>query len=246
MVDQDYMELIHYEIDGIITAEDRDRLHRYLKEDPEAQALHESVQAVDPPPTLRPSILNTLPNNLYAQETTRDLSAGWFDFLQRRPKLGFSLSFAVGLACGLIWLTLPFELADVNNSDLMGTVQAVDSSQNLLLLSSLDVVEDDFSMTTELKRSETSVFIAMHLRSTEELELALVFDQGDLQFSGFQTEAATKNDLDMDLARVSLRHQGENRFVFAFTDKTAAATAIAVRVYNPELIYENSFDTAPK
>ncbi|MCG8604170.1 hypothetical protein MJD09_04110, partial [bacterium] len=214
MVDREYIELMHYEIDGVIAADDRHRLQTYLEGNPEAQALHEelkrvsntlqAVQSVEPPATLKRNIFNNLPKNLYGQKRAPERTIAWFDFLKRKPKLGFSLSFAVGLACGLVLFTLPSDMTDVNNSDLMGTMQAFDSPQSRQQLSSLEILEDGFSISIELQRAEKSVFVAMHLRSAQELEFAFEFDQNDLQFSGFQTKEAIKNDLHIDMTRVSL------------------------------------------
>ena len=256
MIDAAYVDLMHYEMDGVITSEDRERLRQYLVEHPEAQAFYNDltgvsnmlaeVQTVDPPPNLKKHILNRLPKNKYSRTAKPKVSSGWLGFLQRRPRLGLSLSFAVGLAGGFIVFSLLAGLPDMNDSDLLGTMQRHDSSENLQRLSKLEIAEDEFSMNLELKRTEDFVLAVMQVTADKELEFVIEFDPNDLRFSGFQRGEQTQNNLRMDDGRVSLRHVGHNSYIFAFTDTDSSISNISLKVYDGELIYENTLSSGRK
>ena len=75
MIPEKTIELIHKEIDGELTSNEKSSLQDLLKNDPEAQKLYDNLMStaghlekmpdIDPPPDLKEGIMAGLDENLY-------------------------------------------------------------------------------------------------------------------------------------------------------------------------------------
>ena len=75
MIDRKYIELINYEIDGIITPEQRSQLQEYLLKNPKAKKLYQELTAtnsmvnsmpeIEPTENLKKRVLNSINFNKY-------------------------------------------------------------------------------------------------------------------------------------------------------------------------------------
>jgi hypothetical protein len=102
MTDSGHLALIHADIDGELDGQQRHELARYLLADPEARALREDLRRlctmldalgdVDPPPQLRQSILDALP------QSTPPRARSWWS----APRLRYAALIAGVLAAGTV------------------------------------------------------------------------------------------------------------------------------------------------
>jgi hypothetical protein len=102
MTDSGHLALIHADIDGELDGRQRHELARYLLADPEARALREDLRRlcttldalgdVDPPPQLRQSILDALPQSTPPRSRSR-----W-----SAPRLRYAALIASVLAAGAV------------------------------------------------------------------------------------------------------------------------------------------------
>jgi hypothetical protein len=130
MADSGRLELIHAEIDGELDGRQNAELARCLLADPEVRALREdlrrlctaldALEDVDPPPQLRQSIVDALP------QSTPSRARSWWS----APRLRYAALIAAVLGAG----TVVYETLDgprPATSDVAGTMAAADAPTTL-------------------------------------------------------------------------------------------------------------------
>jgi len=114
--DDEFDRLVNDELDGVATPEQKAELARRLAEGESARARYQEIQtvfgmldrieSVDPPPSLRMSVLRAVESRTRA----RSERGGWRDLLAsgfgKRPGLGLGYAFAVGAVVGALILAV--------------------------------------------------------------------------------------------------------------------------------------------
>jgi hypothetical protein len=137
MIDRSIVELIHRDVDGVISPEESARLQRILASDAEARKLADDLRALvrgfaamapqEPPATLKPAILRSLAS----REARTRLSAGletWRGMFTLRP----ILTFAGGAVAGILLFAAISGIVGqpgTHEQDLVGTMVPVESNE---------------------------------------------------------------------------------------------------------------------
>lgn len=224
MVEQAYLELIHKEIDGVITPAEKSRLANYLKANPEARKVHreltglaralDELPALDPPPGLKSGILGRIAagNN----RTQRSGDAG-------RWRLAYG--FAAGLAAGLLLLALAGDFfqgeTTLNIADLQGTL-VISESPGEGAIAAHPLEAPGVSGELRLRHTADTGILALDISAAAETAITLRYDDDTLQLSGFIAREGGVAALDNHDGRIRFRHQGSNRYSLIFRKLSAA------------------------
>jgi hypothetical protein len=134
MLDKSVIGLINSDLDGMASAEERDRLRQIFAENPEARKYAEQLRALSrglaeidravAPPTLRPAIMRSL---LEPSTASRRESRGPARGFSLRMPLGLKpvLVFAAGLAAGLVLFAVGTRVmapGGMDEKDLVGSL----------------------------------------------------------------------------------------------------------------------------
>ncbi len=134
MLDKSIIALINSDLDGVASAEERERLRRICDKDPEARKYAEELQALSrglaqvergvPPPTLRPSIMRTI---LERSTAPRRESRGLIRGFSLRMPFGLrpALVFAAGVGAGLVLFAVGVRVmapGGMDEKDLVGSL----------------------------------------------------------------------------------------------------------------------------
>ncbi len=180
MADSGHLALIHGEIDGELDGRQRAELASALLADPEAQALREdlrrvcaaldALEGVDPPPQLRRSILDALP------QSTSSRARSWWS----APRLRYAALIAGVLAAG----TIVYETLDGPRpaaSDVAGTMAAAGA------LTSVDTVRlgnGVVSGRVSLYRDRAGLGLEFELVASAPVDVLVASDGHTLRVNG--------------------------------------------------------------
>ena len=180
MADSGHLALIHGEIDGELDGRQRAELASALLADPEAQALREdlrrvcaaldALEGVDPPPQLRRSILDALP------QSTSSRARSW----RSAPRLRYAALIASVVAAG----TIVYETLDGPRpaaSDVAGTMAAAGA------LTSVDTVRlgnGVVSGRVSLYRDRAGLGLEFELVASAPVDVLVASDGHTLRVNG--------------------------------------------------------------
>jgi len=141
-----YIELIHKETDGLITASEKRELEEVLNKDPDLRRLQQElkqtseilrqVPPLEPSPSLKKKIINSIDFSRYASRIER---ADWLSRLTGwlwTPKFRLAYATAAGMVMGivlsLLLLQSPFSNEPIPLSELYGTIGINDKNYETL------------------------------------------------------------------------------------------------------------------
>jgi hypothetical protein len=184
MIDKKYLELIHKDIDKVITPREKVKLDNYLKNNPEAEELYhelakteellDTLPDVDPTENLKKRIMNSLDYNKYAQNRKRSILDGLFK--RRRPV------FALGVVAALILIGLfisnPNLITTFDQKDVAGTMGMRSAEQVEMLDIEIEGVSGSIQVIkgSGMESSDYSFGFSVELISSGNYELEIAFD----------------------------------------------------------------------
>ena len=129
MIDEKYIELMNYEIDRVITADQKIKLHNYLSESKEAREYYDELKSAsgslnqlqdkEPSENLKKLIMNSIDFSLYAPVHKQSRIA----WLGTAFRLRYISIFAAGLLASVfIYSLFTINPAPVNEDDITGTI----------------------------------------------------------------------------------------------------------------------------
>lgn len=237
MVDREYIELMHLEIDGLISANDRQRLHRYLEAHPEAQQLFDKlhkvchlldkVEEVEPVEDLRERILGRIDFDRYVKEVRARARPNPLKSLLNtwtyRPRFRYAYAFSAGLVLGLLVSFLlfaeVFEQASVKPSQVSGTV--VSQAGEWQVLQRLVIDEDAVRGVVVLRRSGRLLQLDVTLQTSGPITLTLQ-KPAQTGLEGFQRVTGRVTSLEIDTGKVQVTSDAATRYRLSFETPTHA------------------------
>lgn len=248
MNDQRSIELIHAELDGEISAEERDELKARLDADPALQALREElralsrtlgrVQPVEPPPGLRARILAAV-----RPPPRRSILASLLPNWPAPVMLRYGMAAAFGAAVAAVALQLgtlqPSGETDVR--DLVGTISRYQTPAAPDQSISLDSRGISGSVATSSQGG--LVVLDFDLSASRPTEIVADYSRAGLQFSGFaQFEDATAR-LDAGGGRIGFMQQTDHRYAVFFSPVGPESGAIELRfLADGRLIHQETLE----
>lgn len=225
MVEQAYLELIHKEIDGVITPAEKARLEAYLKSNPDARKIHreltglaralDELPALDPPLALKSGILG----RITAGKNRTLRSGGIAGHSGNAGRWRLAYGFAAGLAAGLLLLALAgdffHEETTLNIADLQGTL-VISESPGGGAISARTLEAPGVSGELRLRHTADTGILALDITAAEETAIAFTFDAAALQLSGFIAREGGIGALENRDGRIRFKHRGSNRYSLIF------------------------------
>jgi hypothetical protein len=233
MINKDYLELIHKDIDRIITPQEKQILDNYLKNNPEverlyndlleSEALLDKLPEMEPDENLKKRILNSIDYNRYVPETGRKAQKNLF----RRRKPGFILSFSLGLIAGIIiiisFISNPGLINTVDENDISGTIGLTSEKVDLF-----NIQEDGISGTVEIiKGAKTSgtksglyhYGFNFNLSSADSYELVLQFNPSKISLETFTSPGFDNVRMNEDNGLININSEGSNSYSLLFSSE---------------------------
>ncbi|MGH7600739.1 MAG: hypothetical protein ACREOI_30655 [bacterium] len=264
MVDEKFVELIHQEIDAENSSDETATLKAYLAKNSEARKLYDDlavaanmlreVKTVEPPGTLKKSILRSIQPDRYAVRAKKPAPGGirnLVDMLFGAPsyQLKYAYAFAFGLMAGLFIYALMSntsqQQAEIDNSNLYGTLARLDAAGNFAAVDSMAVDLAAGRVSMQVKSSAKQVIAELHLNMINETTIQLEFEENDLGFSGVsQSNSRAGMAFSRDGHILKLTTRGESRYMIAFANKTPAATSLRFKLFASDTLrYETTLET---
>lgn len=218
------LELIHGEIDGRISATEREELRALLDADPklreirsELQKLAESfekVQPLDPPAGLRARILNAI----RPPEKPAGLAA-WFPAWPMPTALRYGGAVAFGAAAAVVALQLGGVGQGTPGMDvtgLAGTMARYQQPGPAGDISAIQLNLNELHGTITSHLGEGLVILDIDLTTTRPVAIVADYDSGRLRFSGYaQTDDSAMSVTNND-HQIIVNHEGPQHYAVFF------------------------------
>lgn len=198
MLDSETRELIHQEIDGANSPEASRRLKAILKTHPEARELYEELasmgklleqmEAVEPPATLKPSIMASVRR----RQTPQPARTPWFrrsiSLLQKSATPRYALAFAFGMAAMLLILQI-FKLPPGSGTqnllpDITGTMLPPQQAKEAALVERVNFSASGIEGVLTLRRLIQALVVELQAESAVQARFVLAYDAGAFSVAG--------------------------------------------------------------
>jgi hypothetical protein len=184
MVDEKFVALIHQEIDAENSPDETAKLKAYLAQSTEARKFYDDlaaaanmlreVKAVEPPGNLKKNILRSIQPDRYAIRAKKPALGSIrsiVDMLFGAPsyQLKYAFVFAFGLMAGVFIYALMSstsqQQAEIDNSNLYGTLARLDAAGNVQAVDSMAVDLKAGRASMRVKSSPKQVIAELHLNT---------------------------------------------------------------------------------
>ena len=206
MLNRQQIELIHQEMDGVNSPDERAAFRSLIERDTEARALEaelrnvtlllDRVGSIDPPRHMTEAILNALPQQVPRISGWRALGESLkaiSDGFQQRPKFALVTSLCVGLVAGFgVYAALAgtVSIDHSDTSDLAGTLFERRAADELKTVDEVTIDVDGASGRVGVKTAQNIVFVELELDVEQALEVQLAFDAGAYGIRGFSRQGS--------------------------------------------------------
>jgi hypothetical protein len=195
MGEKNIADLIQRDLDGALSPEEKLRLEREIASNPQTRRMHEefralkdalgSVDQVNPPVTLKPSILREIQRRSAPVRARQSAPAPF----RARPALGYAVALAGGIVVGIIGFALFSSLpATVDRNDVIGTLSSGGSVKGMTPGPELGIRGEGVRGTVRTESSKDFELIHCSLENERPAEVVMTFDPAK---SGV---VATRND----------------------------------------------------
>jgi hypothetical protein len=226
MIDEKYLELVNKEIDGEITPKEKERLEKYIEENPELKQLYidmiktsdllDEVEEMEPSINLKKSIINSLDPNLHKKAEKESVVNRILNIFLPHPKYRVAFAFVLGLFVGFLVLnTFFYKQQTLEISDLYGTI-GLNENSNYENLENFPVQSPDINGAINIKRKDDVLFLEMALKSHKEYDLLVRFNPENLYFIEFIPHSKNEFVISNQDNYLQTTCLGDNKFIFSF------------------------------
>jgi hypothetical protein len=238
MIDERTLNLINADVDGELTAAEKEELDRTLEGSAEARAMRNellklgnllsNVPSQSPPPGLRAKILDQLRP---PKAVSRFSLGALFESLQPLP---MGVAFVAGLLLTAGFYEMSAErTAPGSAASMVGTMVTGKAGGLNLLENNLYFSSDDFSGTVSLVENNGLYVLNFDLDSRDRKQIEVGLDRTGLSFGGFaETPGNSDNVIDsVSIAGGTLRVASQGRQKFAvFLRETGRGQKVAAEL----------------
>ena len=249
-IEQHIVELINAEIDGEISAAERDELEAHLRSDAEAKALYDELaglcrtldgmQEMAPPPHMRHIILDAAKDSPQPQP-----AEPFWKGLLVAPPLHYASMFAAGSLVTFLIVSSNriSEGAFDEVTDLVGTISSDVGSAENSAAGTIQLSDQTLAGTVRGHRNGQLMVIDFDLTSTRPVEIIARFADRDVWFNGFAQLESDGLTISAQTGQVTLRMAGKRRYaVYLHNASDSAATVSLQFIAAGNLIYEDNLN----
>jgi hypothetical protein len=247
MIDEKYLELIHAEIDGEISASGRELLQQHLESNPDSQAFFEDMKKISdffdeadtrqPPPQLRADILESIPKPR-KDNSFRLFGLGWLSPVNLRYTTAFATGALVVLAA--VSLKSWTDRSPLDMSDLVGTMTRHESLAGASTADRIALDLEQLTGSVSLQRSNSFLVIEFDLDSTQVVEVMASFEGSNIRFSGVAQLEDGPTTVTADGQSFSLLNDGEQKYAIFLNNPGDMQTEIELKFFaDGKLIHES-------
>jgi hypothetical protein len=209
MVNRKIVELMHKEIEGVISNSEKARLDQHVTNNSSAQKIYQELQSIikplnsvndlDPPSNLKKNIMNAIDLNLYSKVNIRKKNqwsvTRWL--FPSNPKLAYA--FALGLIFGFfitaLWLQEQIQKTD-DMKDFYGTIRmSEESGIEKIKESKIDLPQASGSVS--IHRLNHYLILDIKIRTSAKFNFILEYNDTEVRFTSFMPLADDKNILEL-------------------------------------------------
>ena len=241
MIDQRIEELMWLEIEGKISAGDRERLHRFLESNGEARGYFNDIHRmaklfgqtgeVSPPSELRERILRALEKAAPPRVERPGFAERLGALFSPRPVWRYAAVGAAGIVIGI----LGYHLVKSGN----GVAEPIDIKQFYGSIAAGDSglqgrdVEIDLSVAkgaVTVRRNEASVLAELAIDSAGEVEVVLAYAGAPIEVAAGKLSAHPSNEVAIEDREVHVRNRGKGTYHILFSLHEDPESPVKVRV----------------
>ena len=186
MNDTKTVELIHREIDGVITPGERQLLDRQLKQDSRLQLLYdqltktsdliENINPIEPSPSLKQNVMAAIDFNKRGHKTGNknlfNIPAHWFSFPRKRIAYAFSLGMIVSAVIATVLLFNYDQNRNMDSSKLSATI-GLTGLNDFSIIETKELKLPEAEGVIFLKRSDQFISLELNLFTGNDVEIVL-------------------------------------------------------------------------
>ena len=246
MIEEKYLELINREIDHLISPRQSKKLRKYLEHNPDAQMFYDDlvvmskelshVNKVEPPQNLKKNIVNALPVGKYAKYERQSAFKHYLETFLFGNKPQYAYVFSAGLITGIIVISLLFIILYKNNSvnipDLYGAFRTNSTANIFRTADELTIDEESVKGDVRLSYSDEVIFIDVTIRTTQDVNVTLKFNENDLNFREFKKSNNFSNDLIVKGSSLQFTSNGTNHYLIALGRITSNLSLVYLKIYS--------------
>lgn len=242
MIKQHYFELMNRDIDGAISPAEQVELRKYLAENEEARSFYNElvvtsaklrkVRQVEPPATLKESIMAALPAAHRARASVRqpkrDFWATAGNWLFPSP----SATLAVGVVAGALVMFFTINVLDgthaVTDSQVGGTMLP-NATTTMQLVNRQTITAGTASLVIESRRRDADIAVSVQVSTTEPSSVHLSFDSADLDVRGLSGPLGVEN-IHKTGSSIEFSANDDRTIELVFRDLTSDESAVRVNI----------------
>ena len=237
-----YQQLIHKELDGLLTPSEKEELDAALQTDPELQKLYKElrqmseqlnqVTQIEPPPSLKKQILESIDFKKYHpknknQEWLIRISQ-WFAEPRFRLAYGLAAGIILGILSSLFILPGLITQSHLQIKDLYGTIGIHENDLNVI--KEISVTENSFQGAFKVKSYWNIVGFEISFKTGVDTEIQLEYDRNLLVFRGITTLESETTDLESIANRITLTASQQGNFLVLFEKLSTSIFPITLKV----------------
>jgi hypothetical protein len=237
MIDQRIEELMWLEIEGTISGEDREKLHRYLETDGEARGYFNDIVRmatlfgrsgeVEPPAELRARILRALDKAAAPRVEKRGMGA-WF---APRPFWRLAAAGAVGVIIGIVGYHLVLKANEASKPiDIKQLYGSIAPGDETLQGSVIDIDLPGAKAKLAVRRNDARVFSDLTVDSAAEVDIVLQYAGTPIEFAGGKLSRTPSNEVAISDHEVRVRNRGQGTYHIMFSLHDDPQSPVRVRI----------------
>jgi len=241
MIDQRIEELMWLEIEGKISAGDRERLHRFLESNGEARGYFNDIHRmaklfghtgeVSPPSELRSRILRALERATPPRVERPGFAERLGVLFSPRPVWRYAAVGAAGIVIGIMGYHLikngSGATEPVDIKQFYGSIAAGDSG---LPGYALEIDVPAAKGTVTVRRNDASVLSELSIDSAGEVEVVFEYGGSPIEFAAGKLSENPSNQVAIEDREVHVRNRGKGTYHILFSLHDDPASPVTVRV----------------
>jgi len=256
MIDAKAVELIHREIDGVITPSERELLDRHLEQDSHLHMLHrqliqasdliEDITPIEPSPRLKQNVMAAIDFNKMGLKSSNknlfSIPGQWFSFPRKRIAYAFALGMIVSAFIATVLLYNYDQNRDLDPSKLSATI-GLTGSKNFRIIESQKLKLPEAEGVIFLKRSDQFISLELNLFTGNDVEIVLNSVHESLPLHHFEP-LDNKNivfERHLNSATI-LAGEGNMKAILYYTHPTVKSVSLTLNlIRSGELLFTHTF-----